>query len=571
MKPLKGTKARKPKPHSKGGKRAAVAKAARRATPATRGQHSRAEVKRGMAAKAAAEASAAARLGKIRKRPVQSTGPMGRIDAELPDPFSPEQAAPAIRREAAVDTSTWPVLAIVGRPNVGKSTLFNRLTSSRRSIVGDEPGITRDRIYGEIEWAGRHARVVDTGGILPDDPELIPSEIFRQARVALDEAESIVMVVDGRTPLAAPDYDLARLLLRGGKPLLLAVNKMDTERMEEQTAEYRRLGIREVLPISAEHGVGIGDLLDHVFATLSFPETKSSVETPVEEEPEAAEGKPHHRTHGEFQQHETSIAIIGRPNVGKSTLLNVLTGSSRAIVSPVAGTTRDAVDEVMEYDGGLLRFVDTAGIRRKGKTKMMAEKLSVVMARRHLEAADVALLVIDATEGVTSSDATIGGYAHESGRSVILVVNKWDLVTTGRTDGKPPADKEIFEEQLRKVLKYLAYAPVVFISAAEGKNIHTVLKLVQEVAAERRKRVSTGQMNRFLEKIDFQRATVPAANKMRIFYMTQAAVAPPTFILFTNRQVKLHFAFQRFLENQIRAAFGFRGSPIWFKVRARAK
>ena len=570
MKPLKGTKARKPKPHSKGGKRAAVAKAARRATPATRGQHSRAEVKRGAAAKAAAEASAAARLGRIRKRPVQrqeQMRPMRPIEAELPDPLA--AAAPPIRREAAVDTSNWPVVAIVGRPNVGKSTLFNRLTSSRRSIVGDEPGITRDRIYGEIEWAGQHARVVDTGGILPDDPELIPSEIFRQARVALDEAESIVMVVDGRTPLAAPDYDLARLLLRGGKPLLLAVNKIDTERMEEQTAEYRRLGIREVLPISAEHGVGIGDLLDHVFATLTFPEAKSSVETAIEAEPEVAEDKPHHRTHGEFQQHETSIAIIGRPNVGKSTLLNVLTGSSRAIVSPVAGTTRDAVDEVIEYDGGLLRFVDTAGIRRKGKTKMMAEKLSVVMARRHLEAADVALLVIDATEGVTSSDATIGGYAHESGRSVILVVNKWDLVTTGRTDGKPPADKAIFEEQLRKVLKYLAYAPVVFISAAEGKNIHTVLKLVQEVAAERRKRVSTGQMNRFLEKIDFQRATVPAANKMRIFYMTQAAVAPPTFILFTNRQVKLHFAFQRFLENQIRAAFGFRGSPIWFKVRAR--
>ncbi len=566
MKPIKGTKGRKPKPHSLGGKRAAVAKAARRATPATRGQHSRTEIKRAATAKAAAEASAAARLGKIRKRPVQRQGPMPRIDVELSDPLDLAIAPPA-SREAGVDTSKWPVLAIVGRPNVGKSTLFNRLTSSRRSIVGDEPGITRDRIYGEIEWSGRHARVVDTGGILPDDPELIPSEIFSQARVALDEADSIVMVVDGRTPLAAPDYDLARLLLRGGKPLLLAVNKIDTEKMEEQTAEYRRLGIREILPISAEHGVGIGDLLDHVFATL--PEVESEAE-PAEMEPEEPEeGQGKHRTHGEFQQHETSIAIIGRPNVGKSTLLNVLTGSARAIVSPIPGTTRDAVDEVIEYDGGLLRFVDTAGIRRKGKTRMMAEKLSVVMARRHLEAADVALLVIDATEGVTSSDATIGGYAHESGRSVILVVNKWDLVTTGRTDGKPAADKEIFEEQLRKVLKYLAYAPVVFISAAEGKNIHTVLKLVKEVAAERRKRVSTGQMNRFLEKIDFQRATVPAANKMRIFYMTQAAVAPPTFILFTNRQVKLHFAFQRFLENQIRAAFGFRGSPIWFKVRAR--
>jgi GTP-binding protein len=570
MKPLKGTKGRKPKPHSKGGKRATVAKAARRAKPANRAQHSRAEVKRGTAAKAAAEASAAAREGKLRKRPVQRQEPMRRIDVELPSPLEEAAAPPVIRRETAVDTSAWPVLAIVGRPNVGKSTLFNRLTGSRRSIVGDEPGITRDRIYGEVEWAGQHARVVDTGGILPDDPELIPSEIFRQARVALDEAESIVMVVDGRTPLAAPDYDLAKVLLRGGKPLLLAVNKIDTERMEEQTAEYRRLGIREVLPISAEHGIGIGDLLDHVFATLSFPAEESTVTATIEPEV-AAEGEARHRTHGEFQQHETSIAIIGRPNVGKSTLLNVLTGSSRAIVSPIPGTTRDAVDELMEYDGGLLRFVDTAGIRRKGKTKMMAEKLSVVMARRHLEAADVALLVIDATEGVTSSDATIGGYAHESGRSVILVVNKWDLVTTGRTDGKPPADKEIFEEQVRKVLKYLAYAPVVFISAAQGKNIHTVLKLVQEVAAERRKRVSTGQMNRFLDKIDFQRASVPAANKMRIFYLTQAAVAPPTFILFTNRLVKLHFSFQRFLENQIRAAFGFRGSPIWFKVRARDK
>jgi GTPase len=558
MKPVKGTKGRKPKPHSLRGKREAVAKAAKRPTPAARGQHSRAEVKRAIAAKAAAEAEV--RSSNSRKRPVQHQGPMPRIDADLP-----ELAVPVVPSEPAVDTSNWPVIAIVGRPNVGKSTLFNRLTGSRRSIVGDEPGITRDRIYGEVEWAGRAARVIDTGGILPDDPELIPQEIFRQARTALDEANFIVMVVDGRTPLVAPDYDLARILLRGGKPLLLAVNKMDTERMEDHLSEYRRLGINEVLPVSAEHGSGVGDLLDHVFAALTFPEAQ-----PVEAEPEQIEQDEHpHRTHGEFQQHETSIAIIGRPNVGKSTLLNVLTGSSRAIVSPIAGTTRDAVDEVVEYDGSRLRFVDTAGIRRKGKTNLMAEKLSVVMARRHLEAADVALLVIDATEGVTSSDATIGGYAHESGRSVILVVNKWDLVTTARTDGKPPADKTIFEEQLRNVLKYLAYAPVVFVSAAEGKNIHTVLKLVKEVAAERRKRITTGQMNRFLEKIDFQRATVPAAKKVRIFYMTQAAVAPPTFILFTNRQVKLHFAFERFLENQVRAAFGFRGSPIWFKVRAR--
>ncbi|MGC2499939.1 MAG: GTPase, partial [Acidobacteriaceae bacterium] len=257
------------------------------------------------------------------------------------------------------------------------------------------------------------------------------------------------------------------------------------------------------------------------------------------------------------------------PNVGKSTLLNALTGSARAIVSPVAGTTRDAVDEVMRYKDHDLRLIDTAGIRRKGKTKLMAEKLSVVMARKHLEAADLALLVIDATEGVSASDATIGGYAHESGRSVIIVVNKWDLVTTGRTDGKPPADNAIFERQLRSVLKYLSYAPVLFISASEGRGIARVLDTVLRVAAERRKRVGTGQMNRFLQKVDFQRATVPMAKRVRIYYMTQAAVAPPTFVLFTDRDVKLHFSFERFLENQIRAAFGFEGSPIWFRVRSR--
>jgi GTPase len=285
-----------------------------------------------------------------------------------------------------------------------------------------------------------------------------------------------------------------------------------------------------------------------------------------------AEDEPHrqlHRTHGEFEQHETSVAIIGRPNVGKSTLLNALTGTSRAIVSPIAGTTRDAVDELVEFEGSRLRFVDTAGIRRKGKTHLMAEKLSVVMARRHLEAADVALLMIDATEGVTSSDATIGGYAHESGRSVIIVVNKWDAVTTHRTDGKPPADREIFEKQLRNVLKYLDYAPVIFLSAKEGTGLQRVLHEVISVAAERRKRVTTGQMNRFLDKIDFQRAPVPMAKRVRIFYMTQAAVAPPTFVLFTDRDIKLHFAFERFLQNQIRDSFGFKGTPIWFKVKAR--
>jgi GTPase len=484
-----------------------------------------------------------------------------------------------------------PLIAIVGRPNVGKSTLFNRLTKSRRSIVGDEPGITRDRIYGDFEWCGRRFRLVDTGGIVPDDPELIPTEIYNQAKVALEEADALVLVVDARTELASPDYDLVRLLLHGSKPVFLAVNKVEGEAMAYAAENFRQLGLRNVFPISSEHALGIGDLLDAISEAIPIqPEENkqeekaaAALETADEqaEEEEISEGGPVapgtpddefqqlHRTHGEFEQHETSVAIIGRPNVGKSTLLNALTGTSRAIVSPIAGTTRDAVDEVVEFEGQQLRFVDTAGIRRKGKTHLMAEKMSVVMARRHLEAADVALLVLDATEGVTAADATIGGYAHESGRSVIILVNKWDAITTGRTDGKPPADREIFEKQLRSVLKYLHYAPVIFLSALEGTGLGRVMNEVKTVAAERRKRVTTGQMNRFLEKIDFQRAPVPMAKRVRIFYMTQAAVAPPTFVLFTDRDIKLHFSFERFLENQIREAFGFEGTPIWFKVKAR--
>ena len=486
-----------------------------------------------------------------------------------------------------------PLVAIVGRPNVGKSTFFNRLTKSRRSIVGDEPGITRDRIYGEYEWMGRQFRLVDTGGIVPDDPELIPAEIFAQAKVALEEADALVLVVDARTELASPDYDLVKLLLRGGKPVFLAVNKVEGEAMAYAAENFRQLGIRNVFAISSEHGLGIGDLLEAISEAIPAPPAPVLTEEEILAEAEAAEGNSEaddtaeetpldaespdgeslHKTHGEFQQHETSVAIIGRPNVGKSTLLNALTGSTRAIVSPIAGTTRDAVDEVIDFEGSQLRFVDTAGIRRKSKTHLMAEKLSVVMAIRHLEAADVALLVIDATVGVTGADATIGGYAHESGRSVIIVVNKWDAVTTGRTDGKPAADREIFEEQLRATLKYLSYAPVVFVSAleataAEGKKLLRVLHEVVSVAAERRKRVSTGQMNRFLDKIDFQRASVPMSKRIRIFYMTQAAVAPPTFVLFTDRDIKLHFSFERFLENQIREAFNFKGTPIWFKVKA---
>ncbi len=498
---------------------------------------------------------------------------------------------PTYRRSVAPEragTASLPLVAIVGRPNVGKSTLFNRLTGTRRSIVGDEPGITRDRIYGEYEWAGRRYRLVDMGGIVPDDPELIAAAIFTQAKVALEEADALVMVVDVRTELARPDYDLARLLKRGGKPLFLAANKVEGEALAAEAQNLRRLGIADVFPVSSEHGQGIGELLDAIAEAVPAQAEEESQTArkqkrgPAAQDPEgevdhgetAEHGEKKLRTHGEFEPRETSVAIIGRPNVGKSTLLNALTGTTRAIVSPIAGTTRDAVDEVVEFEGTTLRFVDTAGIRRKGKTRLMAEKLSVVMARRHLEAADVALLIVDATEGVTASDATIGGYAHESGRSVIIVVNKWDAVTTGRTDGKPPADRDIFERQLRSTLKYLDYAPVIFLSALEAtgpkrKGMERLLRDVVAIAEERRKRISTGSMNRFIDRIDFQRAPVPMAKRVRIFYMTQAAVAPPTFVLFTDRAVKLHFAFERFLANQIRSAFGFKGTPIWFKVRER--
>ena len=455
----------------------------------------------------------------------------------------------------------------MGRPNVGKSTLFNRIIGRRRAIVGDEPGITRDRLYGQAHWGGRDLRVIDTGGIIPEDKQLIPAEIFRQARVALEEAAAIVMVVDARTELAAPDLDLARLLLRTGKPLFLAVNKVDTDKQEPAAEDFRRLGIRRVFPVSAEHGRGVAELLDAVVEILPAPKRE---ESPTEETKENEE-------EAQETTRETRVAIIGRPNVGKSTLLNRLTGSERAIVSPVPGTTRDAVDEIVERDGRRYRFIDTAGIRRKGKTHLMAEKLSVVMARKHLESADVALILIDATEGVTALDATIAGYAHESGRSLVIVVNKWDLVAGKKLESwrgrkvapqERPLDRNLYEQQVRRSLKFLEYAPIIFVSASTGKNVDKLFSELQIIAQERRKRISTAAMNRFLKQVDFERASVPLAKRVKIYYMTQASVAPPTFVLFTDRAVKLHFSYQRFLENQIRRAFGFAGTPIRILTRA---
>jgi GTP-binding protein len=494
-----------------------------------------------------------------------------------------------------------PTIAIVGRPNVGKSTLFNRIVGSRRAIVGDEPGITRDRLYGDAEWEGRVLRIVDTGGILPEEKDLIPSEIYRQARVALNEAAAIVMVVDGRTELAGPDLELARLLRKANRPLFLAVNKVDSEKQSSLIDDFHRLGIPKMFPISAEHGRGIDDLLDAVIAALPADEGSAGVPPAVARAPRPRSRKLLEKSEpfasnldldleatddqrpatNDDSSHETKVAIIGHPNVGKSTLLNCLTASDRAIVSPIPGTTRDAVDEIVEHNGRRFRFIDTAGIRRKGKTHLMAEKLSVVMARKHLEGADIALLVIDATEGVSQLDASIAGLAHESGRSIIIVVNKWDLVISGKEkptrptkaermrESKRPGDRDAYEQRLRYELKFLNYAPIVFISAQSGKGTEKIFPLLEEVATERRKRVSTSQMNKFIEKVDFERASVPLKSRVKILYMTQAAVAPPVFVLFTNRAVKLHFSYQRFLENQIREAFGFIGTPIWIKNRAR--
>src|SRR5271166_742386 len=422
-----------------------------------------------------------------------------------------------------------PLVAIVGRPNVVKSTLFNHLTGSRRAIVGDEPGITRDRLYGEVEWRGHEFRVVDTGGIVPEDKDFIPSEIFRQAKVALEEAAAIVMVVDARTEIAGPDRELARLLARTGKPLFLAVNKMDSDKQDALLGEFHSLGLRNVFPVSAEHGRGIDDLLDAIL--LVIPQSKSLTTEDTEDGPQGEASVTE-------EPHEIRVAIIGHPNVGKSTLLNQLTGVDRAIVSPVAGTTRDSIDEVIRYHGRDIRFVDTAGIRRKGKTRLMAEKLSVVFSRKNIEDADIVLFMVDATEGASGLDANIAGYAHESGRSVIILVNKWDLVASGEKraisqsktariqDAKRPQDRALYEERLRYGLKFLAYAPVLFLSAHTGKGTEKILPLIEKVAAERRKRITTGEMNRFLRTVDFTRLLTGTEARSKSTVLRKRFISP---------------------------------------------
>ncbi|MFY9689957.1 MAG: ribosome biogenesis GTPase Der [Candidatus Acidiferrales bacterium] len=458
-------------------------------------------------------------------------------------------------------TSTLPSIVIVGRPNVGKSTLFNRLTGSRRSIVTNEPGITRDRIYGTANWDGRAFEVVDTGGIVPEDKAGIPGEILRQARLAIENATRVVQIVDGRVGPLPLDAELAQLLRRAGKPPVIAVNKVDSAKQAELAAQFYELG-DEIFPISAEHGYGIDALLDSL--TQGFPEGESTAVQPY-----------------------VNIAIIGRPNVGKSTLLNQLVGADRAIVSPEAGTTRDMVDTVVDRHGKTYRFLDTAGIRRKGKTKLIAEKLSVIMARNHLERADVAVLVVDASVGVTSHDATIASYAEQSGRSVIVAMNKWDLALqaaqekaarekahSGKEAGKGANPAKLladYEPMVRQKLKFLSYAPIVFLSALTGERTEKLYTLIDRVVEARRRRISTGELNRWLANVDLERGTSPASREVKIYYITQATVAPPTFVLFTNQMKPLHFSYQRFLENRLRSAFDFTGTPIRFNQRLKKR
>ncbi len=443
-----------------------------------------------------------------------------------------------------------PLVAIVGRPNVGKSTLFNRLVGRRRSIVTDEPGITRDRIYGTAEWRGRAFEVVDTGGLVPDEKTGIPAEIFRQARLALAEAAAVVFVADSRTGPMPADADLLRRLRTFGKPITVAANKVDTAALAAMaSAAFAEWGAA-VFPVSAEHGLGVDDLLDHL--TREFPAAPHEAPAPA-----------------------VRIAIIGRPNVGKSTLLNRLAGAERAIVAAEPGTTRDAVDTRIERDGRSLVFIDTAGIRRKARTKLAAEKLSVVMARRHLERADLALLVADASLGVTTQDAAIAGYASQAGCSLIVVMNKWDLaLEKARAGGKSVVEQKLlgdYETLVRERLGFVHYAPIVFLSALTGSKVDTLFALIDRVARARLLRVPTAELNRWLAEIDLGRSGAPAAQVPEILYLTQTATQPPTFALFTRKASRLHFSFERFLQNRLRDRYDFTGAPIRFHVRARRR
>jgi GTP-binding protein len=479
-----------------------------------------------------------------------------------------------------------PLVAIVGRPNVGKSTLFNRLIGERRAIVGDEPGITRDRIYGEAEWNGVAFALVDTGGIVPDDDAVIPANIFRQAGVAINEAVALIWVVDARKGITPLDQELARLLRETGKNVLVAANKTDAASLESDAGEFHGFGFVDVFPISAEHGNGIGEMLDELAEELrgGSPTVREGLS-----EPPAVAGGPstgNSRKDAKSQSHaksdgdETSalparelrLAIVGRPNVGKSSLLNRLLGEERAIVSPVAGTTRDSVDTMLQTSDQAFRIIDTAGIRRKGKTQAMAEKLSVVMARKSLERADVAIVLLDAQQGLAALDAAIAGYAVEAGCSIILVLNKWDLL-----EDKDTASGARFERKVREEMKFLSWAPVVTTSALTGQRVQKLLPLAMRANFARNVRIPTSRLNDFFEREIRQRSGVTPAktfrgSRLHVQYITQTSVRPPTFVVFTaGGKAGLHFSFLRHLENRMREEFDLFATPIRIVERHKSR
>ncbi len=433
-----------------------------------------------------------------------------------------------------------PIVAIVGRPNVGKSTLFNRLVGSRVAIVEDQPGITRDRLYQDAEWAGRVFTLVDTGGLDFAESGDIPQQVRRQVELAIAEADAVLFLVDARTGLTSTDEDVAALLRRTNKPVLLVANKVENFHRTDQLVDFYRLGLGEPIPVSAAQGMNTGDLLDRLVSVL--PPAAAA-----EEEPDTIR-----------------IAVIGRPNVGKSSLVNAILGEERVIVSEVPGTTRDAIDTYFERGGRRYMLVDTAGIRRKSRIEEAVERYSVIRSLRAVDRCEVALVVLDALEGVTDQDKRIAGFAHEQGKASVLAVNKWDLVE------KDTHTAQRFTEVIRRELAFMTYAPVVFISALTRKRIPRLLELVDLVAQQQCLRINTSDLNRLIK--DAVLHTPPPASKnrrLKILYATQGGVKPPTFILFVNDPELMHFSYLRYLENQLRAACGFEGTPIRFVLRQR--
>ncbi|MEW6277236.1 MAG: ribosome biogenesis GTPase Der [Candidatus Eremiobacterota bacterium] len=439
------------------------------------------------------------------------------------------------------DVTTGPVVAIVGRPNVGKSALFNRLSGRRKAIVADEPGVTRDRLYVPCEWNGKTFTLVDTGGMDPADPDELRLRVFDQARTAVQEAQVILFVVDGQVGVHPLDLEVAAILRRSGKPVVLVVNKAENERVESERYQFYELGLGEPWPVSALHGTHSGDLLDHVLEQLGTFQTSLLPE-------------------------ETSLVLVGRPNVGKSSLLNRLTGEDRSLVHEVAGTTRDAIDTVIERDGQRIRLVDTAGIRRKALVEEEVEYFSCVRAVQALKRADVALLVIDAEDGVVAQDQRVAGQILKQGKASVILVNKWDKLTQGLKPGQAQERRRKFTEKLAKDLDFIAYSPVLYCSALTGKGTDDILSMALAANAERCRRLETPTLNRVVrEAMALRPPPSYKGRQLKVFYVSQRGIRPPTFAFKCNSGKLVHFSYRRYLENQIREAFGLAGTPIEMK------